>query len=193
MTTRLFGWTSALTLSLLASSACAAEQNRSATDATQSEGSPIAADVQGNKPGKEKADIVDTAISAGSFTTLVAALQATGLDEALRGEGPFTVFAPSDEAFAKLGAETIEQLLADPEALSAILLYHVVSGSVDSSTVVTIPSAETLNGADISVRPTEDGLFINDSKVIAADVMASNGIIHVIDTVLIPPAASEAP
>lgn len=193
MKTRFLGWMPALALSLIASSACAAEQDKTNAGETRASRSPAVADVESGKPGMEKSDIVDTAISAGSFTTLVAALQATGLDAALKGEGPFTVFAPTDEAFAKLGAETIEQLLANPDALSAILLYHVVSGSVDSSTVVTIPAAETLNGAEVTIRPTEDGLFINDSKVIAADVMASNGIIHVIDTVLLPPAAPEAP
>jgi len=135
--------------------------------------------------------IVDTAVNAGSFTTLVAALQATGLDAALANEeDTFTVFAPTDEAFAKLGDETINALLADPEQLSSILLYHVIAGqAVDSTTAISLAnsSVATASGASIAISIADGNLLINDSTVTAADVQATNGVIHVIDTVLIPP------
>jgi uncharacterized surface protein with fasciclin (FAS1) repeats len=132
-------------------------------------------------------DIVTTAVEAGSFTTLAAALDAAGLVGVLQGDGPFTVFAPTDEAFAKLPAGTIEALLADKEKLTEILTYHVVSGRVTSDAVVNISEAETLAGimAPIEVRMSE--VYIAGSKVIAVDIMASNGVIHVIDTVMLPP------
>ena len=137
--------------------------------------------------------IVDTAVAAGSFNTLVAALQATGLDAALANtDDTFTVFAPNDEAFAKLGDDTITALLNDPDTLSSILLYHVVGGqAVDSTTAISLAgsSVATVNGAEINISVADSALFINDSQVIAADVAASNGVIHVIDTVLLPPAA----
>ncbi len=136
--------------------------------------------------------IVDTAVNAGSFTTLVAALQATGLDAALANEADtFTVFAPTDEAFAKLGQETINALLADPEQLASILLYHVVAGqAVNSTTAISLAGSDvaTANGATVAVSLDGDALLINQSVVTAVDIMATNGIIHVIDTVLLPPA-----
>ncbi|MFH2051070.1 MAG: fasciclin domain-containing protein [bacterium] len=119
------------------------------------------------------------------FTTLVAAVKAAGLEEALAGDGPFTVFAPTDEAFAKLPEGTVEGLLANPEALKKVLLYHVVSGSVMAADVVKLEGAETLNGARVAID-ARDGVKINDSNVIKADVRAANGVVHVIDTVLIP-------
>ncbi len=131
-------------------------------------------------------DIVDTAISTGNFETLVAALQAAGLEDALRGEGPLTVFAPTDDAFAKLPAGTLESLLANPEALTDILLYHVVDGRLDARTVVEHGFVTTLLGRPLAVTALRDGVRINDANVVAADVEASNGIIHVIDTVLVP-------
>jgi uncharacterized surface protein with fasciclin (FAS1) repeats len=134
-------------------------------------------------------DIVDTAIADGRFTTLVAAVEAAGLVDALKGEGPFTVFAPTDDAFDALGTDTINGLLADPETLASILLYHVVDGAVFSGDVVKLESATTLNGADITIRVDEDGnVFINDAQVIIADIITTNGVIHVIDAVILPPA-----
>ena len=131
-------------------------------------------------------DIVDTAVSAGSFTTLVAAVEAAGLVETLKGEGPFTVFAPTDEAFAALPEGTVESLLADPEALAAILTYHVVAGKVMSTDLSDGMMATTVNGAEITIG-TEGGVTVNDANVVTADIEASNGVIHVIDAVILPP------
>jgi len=135
------------------------------------------------------ADIVDTAIAAGQFKTLAAALEAAGLVDALKGTGPFTVFAPTDEAFAQLPAGTVESLLKpeNKEKLKSILLYHVVSGNVPASEVLKLNgrSVKTLQGSSIKVR-TKDGVRLDNAKVVQTDVMASNGVIHVIDTVLIP-------
>ena len=135
--------------------------------------------------------IVETAAAAGSFNTLVTALQATGLDAVLANtEETFTVFAPTDDAFAKLGDDTINALLADPDALSSILLYHVIGDqAIDSTTAISLAgnSVATVNGAAVSISLDGSRLLINDSAVIAPDVAASNGIIHGIDTVLLPP------
>ena len=134
--------------------------------------------------------IAEIAVEDGRFTTLVAALDAAGLVDTLAGEGEFTVFAPIDDAFAALPAGTVETLLEDPQgALTDILLYHVVEGAVPAETVVTLDSAPTLQGSDVHITVSEEGVFLNDTvKVIITDVMASNGIIHVIDGVLLPPA-----
>jgi len=139
----------------------------------------------------EKADIVDTAIAAGNFTTLVAALQATGLEEAARGEGPFTVFAPTDEAFAKLPEGTVEALLDDPDTLSSILLYHVIGGEIMAEAVFHGFIAPTLQGALVKFSVTDEAVMINDANIIATDIMASNGVIHVIDSVILPPSNDE--
>ena len=136
-------------------------------------------------------DIVDTAAGTGSFTTLLAAAEAAGLVDALKGDGPLTVFAPTDDAFAALPAGTVEALLADPEALAAILLYHVVPGKVMAADVTDGLVAETLNGATVRFS-TMGGVMINGANVIAADVEASNGVIHVIDAVILPPAPEAA-
>jgi len=135
--------------------------------------------------GGHSKDIVDTAVAAGSFTTLVAAVEAAGLVDTLKGDGPFTVFAPTDEAFAKLPEGTVASLLADPEALAAILTYHVVPGKVMSTDLSNDMKAGTVNGADVTIM-TEGGVMVNDANVISADVEASNGVIHVIDTVILP-------
>jgi uncharacterized surface protein with fasciclin (FAS1) repeats len=132
-------------------------------------------------------DIVQTAISAGNFTTLATALTEAGLVDALKGKGPFTVFAPTDEAFKKLPKGALDNLLKDKEALKNVLLYHVVSGNVSSKDVVKLDKATTLNGSDVKIKTVDGKVMINDSQVTAADVKASNGIIHVIDTVLLPP------
>ena len=119
------------------------------------------------------------------FTTLVAAIKAAGLEETLTDKGPFTVFAPTDEAFAKLPEGTVESLLADPEKLKMVLLYHVVAGSVSSAEVVKMDKAETLEGSNVTIN-SKKGVKINDATVVKADIEAKNGIVHVIDTVLIP-------
>lgn len=130
-------------------------------------------------------NIVDVAVSNGSFTTLVAAIQAAGLVDTLSGPGPFTVFAPTDEAFAKLPAGTVEGLLADKEKLTAVLTYHVLSGKVMAADAATVTSATTIQGSDLTVDAS-NGVKVNDATVIIADVAADNGVIHAIDTVLIP-------
>lgn len=142
----------------------------------------ISGDYKGDSSNK---DIVTIAVESGKFNTLAKALTETGLVEVLKGKGPFTVFAPTDEAFAKLPKGTIESLLNDKEALKKILLYHVVSGNVTSKEVVKLNKAETLSGQNIKIQITDGAVMINNSKVTIADVMASNGVIHIIDTVLI--------
>ncbi|HEX6146145.1 MAG TPA: fasciclin domain-containing protein [Acidimicrobiia bacterium] len=137
----------------------------------------------------EEMSIVATAEAAGDFTTLLAAVEAAGLVETLEGEGPYTVFAPTDDAFAALPEGTVEGLLEDPEALGAILLYHVVPGEVTSDQVVTLESATTAQGSDLAIRVEGDSVFVNDAQVIVTDIQASNGVIHVIDAVLLPPTA----
>jgi uncharacterized surface protein with fasciclin (FAS1) repeats len=134
----------------------------------------------------ETRDIVDVAVEDGRFTTLVAAVQAAGLEEALRGEGPLTVFAPTDDAFAALPEGTVEALLADIPTLSDILLYHVVDGKVMSMDVVELSAAATLLGEDVSISVDDGSVFINDAQVIITDIETSNGVIHVIDAVLLP-------
>lgn len=131
------------------------------------------------------ADIVETAIKAGSFNTLVAAVKAAGLVETLKGAGPFTVFAPSDEAFAKLPEGTVDGLLKDIPKLKQILTYHVVSGKVMAADVVKLKSAKTVEGSEVKIDAA-NGVKINNSKVTTADVIADNGVIHIIDTVLMP-------
>jgi uncharacterized surface protein with fasciclin (FAS1) repeats len=136
-----------------------------------------------------KKDIVDVAAANGSFNTLVAAVKAGGLVQTLKGDGPFTVFAPTDDAFAKLPEGTVEMLLKpeNKDKLVAILTYHVVSGKVMSSDVVKVKSAVTVQGQMLTVKAKKYGkVMINDAKIITADVKASNGVIHVIDTVLMP-------
>ncbi len=139
--------------------------------------------------GGMKKDLVDTAAGAGSFNTLVAAVEAAGLVETLKGEGPFTVFAPTDEAFAALPEGTVENLLKpeNKDQLIAILTYHVLPGKVMAGDIAgKTMDAETVNGQSLAVNATE-GVMINEATVTAADVSASNGVIHVIDKVLLPP------
>lgn len=138
--------------------------------------------------GGHSMDIVDTAVGAGTFNTLVAAVQAAGLEETLRGEGPFTVFAPTDEAFAALPEGTVETLLMEEnlDQLVAILTYHVVPGAVMSGDLSDGMMATTVQGGDIEIG-TMDGVTVNGANVVAADIEASNGVIHVIDAVILPP------
>lgn len=133
-------------------------------------------------------DIVDTAVAAGSFKTLVAAVKSAGLVDTLRGEGPFTVFAPTDEAFAKLPAGTVANLLKpeNKDQLIAILTYHVVAGKVLASDVVQISSAKTVNGKSAAVKVSDAGVMIDSANVVATDIETSNGVIHVIDSVILP-------
>ena len=135
-------------------------------------------------------DIVDTAVAAGSFNTLAKALQAAGLVDTLKGSGPFTVFAPTDDAFARLPPGTLENLLK-PEnkaKLQAILKYHVVSGKVPASKVAAMSSASTVEGSPLRISTKNGSVSVNDAKVVTTDIEASNGIIHVIDAVVLPPA-----
>ena len=148
---------------------------------TMAVGTRVAAD------GPQK-DVVDTAVAAGSFNTLAAALEAAGLVDTLKGDGPFTVFAPTDEAFAKLPAGTVEELLK-PEnkaKLTAILTYHVVPGALNASKVVTLKDAETVNGATVTITVNGGTVMVDNAKVVKTDIMATNGVIHVIDSVILP-------
>lgn len=133
-----------------------------------------------------KKNIVETAIGAGQFNTLVAAVKAAGLVETLSSPGPFTVFAPTDDAFAKLPEGTIESLLQNKDKLTSILTYHVVSGKVMASDVVNLNSAKTVNGKKITIMVKDGTVMVNNAKVIKADIECSNGVIHVIDTVILP-------
>jgi uncharacterized surface protein with fasciclin (FAS1) repeats len=146
----------------------------------------LAADENGSV-GREM-DIVNTAVAAGNFSTLAAALDAAGLIPTLKGDGPFTVFAPTDEAFAKLPAGTVESLLKSEnrDQLVAILTYHVMSGKVMAKDIVNLSEATTVSGSDISIMVEDGKVRINDATIIAADVAASNGLIHVVDTVILP-------
>ena len=146
---------------------------------------PALADGHGKKMKK---DIVDTAVAAGQFETLAAALGAADLVDTLTGEGPYTVFAPTDEAFAKMPAGTVETLLKpeNRDQLVAILTYHVVAGKVKAADVVKLSEATTVNGATIAITVTDGGVRVNDANVIATDIKASNGVIHVIDRVILP-------
>lgn len=142
---------------------------------------------------EKQLDIVDTALAAGNFSTLAVALGAAGLIEALKSEGPFTVFAPTDDAFAKIPPQALSELLQpeNKEKLAAILTYHVVPGRVTAHEVANLNSATTLQGQTVKISK-HDGVKINDAAVIALDVEAANGIIHVIDTVLMPATAAKA-
>ncbi len=131
-------------------------------------------------------DIVQTAVEAGSFQTLVAAVTAAGLTETLQGKGPFTVFAPTDAAFAKLPAGAVQGLLADKARLTSLLTYHVVPGRVLAADVVKVRSAKSVQGGDLRVRAENGTVSIDEARVVQTDVLASNGVIHAIDTVLSP-------
>lgn len=165
----------ALVLSLAAAACGGSDKPASTTPST----TPVA------QAEAASADIVDTAVAAGSFKTLVAAVEAAGLVDTLKGPGPFTVFAPTDEAFAKLPPGTVEALLKDKAKLTAILTYHVVPGSVTAQQVSSLTEASTVQGGKLAID-TSSGVKVNGASVIKADVLATNGVIHVIDTVLIP-------
>ncbi len=164
-------------LAALAISGCGGAQNEAQTTTPTSGTSSTA-----------QSDIVDTAVGAGSFKTLVAAIKAADLVETLKGPGPFTVFAPTDEAFAKLPAGTLESLLK-PEnktKLQAILTYHVVSGRVGSDQVVHMTSAKTVQGKELKISQNAGSVMVDGAKVVKTDIACSNGVIHVIDAVVLP-------
>lgn len=143
-------------------------------------------------PPHEKKDIVEVAVQAGSFKTLAAALQAADLVGTLKSAGPFTVFAPTDEAFAKLPPGTLQKLLL-PEnkpKLQAVLTYHVVPGKIPASKVITMTAAKTVNGAELPISSSGKGVIVGGANVVSTDIPASNGIIHVIDAVMLPPGFS---
>ena len=133
-----------------------------------------------------KKDIVDTAVAAGDFNTLVTAVKAAGLVETLKGEGPFTVFAPTDAAFAKVPTDTLNALLADKAALANVLTYHVVAGKVMAADVVKLTSAVTVQGQAVSIEVKDGKVYIDGTQVVTTDIEASNGVIHVIDAVILP-------
>ena len=143
----------------------------------------IGAQATGIAPSK---DIVDTAVEAGSFKTLAAALQAADLISTLKSEGPFTVFAPTDAAFAKIPKADLDALLSDKRALTEVLTYHVVSGKVMAADVVKLTQAKTVEGSPVKIRVVDGKVMINNANVSATDIAASNGVIHVIDTVIMP-------
>jgi uncharacterized surface protein with fasciclin (FAS1) repeats len=134
----------------------------------------------------EKKDIVDTAVGAGSFNTLVTAVKAAGLVETLKGKGPFTVFAPTDAAFAKLPKATLDGLLADKQALTKVLLYHVVAGNVMAKDVVKLTEAKTVQGSVAKITVKDGAVKVDNANVVKTDIECTNGVIHVIDTVILP-------
>ncbi len=142
----------------------------------------------GEKPSSDEPtmNIVEIAASNGSFNTLVTAVQAAGLAETLSGKGPFTVFAPTDEAFAKIPQADLEALLADKEALTAVLTYHVVAGKVMAEDVVSLSSATTVNGQDVDIKIWDGKVMVDGATVLTTDIEATNGVIHVIDSVILP-------
>jgi len=150
-------------------------------------GAPALARADAKKAEKPAAgDIVDTAVADGRFKTLVTAVKAADLVTTLKGKGPFTVFAPTDDAFAKIPADTLKAILADKAKLTAILTFHVVSGKLVAADVVKAKSLKTVQGGSLAVEASKTGVTINGAKVLITDVAASNGVIHVIDTVLLP-------
>ncbi len=171
-------------LAIFSLAACGGAPASGAVDPSMSDG---AADGNAASAG-EKSDIVDTAVGAGSFKTLVAAVQAAGLAETLKGPGPFTVFAPTDEAFAKLPKGAIDELLKpeNKEKLAAILTYHVVSGKVMAADAKGLTSAKTVQGSELTIAADGDSVTVDGAKVVKADIECSNGVIHVIDTVVMP-------
>jgi len=149
--------------------------------------SATAQEAQGYAPTVEtKGDILETAGAAGSFTTLAKAIAAANLTETLKAKGPFTVFAPTDEAFAKLPEGTLDALLQDKEKLAAILTYHVVPGRMSSKEVAQLPMIKTVNGQDLRITAADGKVMVGNATLTQADIPATNGVIHVIDTVLLP-------
>jgi uncharacterized surface protein with fasciclin (FAS1) repeats len=138
------------------------------------------------KADADAKDIVETAVGAGQFNTLVTAVKAAGLVETLKGKGPFTVFAPTDEAFAKVPKEKLDALLKDKQALTAVLTYHVVPGNVMAADVVKLDSAKTVQGQSVKIAANGGKVMVNGANVVKTDIVCSNGVIHVIDAVILP-------
>ena len=157
------------------------------TAAAEAPAQTMAADTSMDETSAPEGNIVETAVAAGQFKTLTSLLQQTGLDKTLAESGPYTVFAPTDEAFAKVPQKTLDTLASNPDQLKAVLLYHVADGEVKAADVATMSSVATLNGASLPIKANDAVVRVGGAKVIQADVMASNGVIHVIDGVLIPP------
>ncbi len=184
MKIRLFAFIAILALVI---AACSDSDEAEETTTTAA---PVTTEAMEEEMSEEMTEgtIVDVAV-ANEFNTLVAAVQAAGLVETLQGDGPFTVFAPTDEAFAALPEGTLDGLLEDPEALAEILTYHVVAGEVLAEDVVGLDAATTVQGSDIAIEVVDGGVVLNgSSNVVATDVKASNGVVHVIDAVILPPA-----
>lgn len=139
-----------------------------------------------SKDASSAADIVDTAVAAGNFQTLVSAVEEAGLVDTLKGEGPFTVFAPTDEAFAKIPQDQLESLMANKTQLTAVLTYHVVAGKVMSTDLTDDMAVATVQGENVTINLDEGSVMVNDAKVVQADIECSNGVVHAIDTVLMP-------
>jgi uncharacterized surface protein with fasciclin (FAS1) repeats len=174
--------TSLAALSIVVLAACSGEKTEGATPAADSVAPAAAMEAPAPK------DIVETAIAAGNFTTLAKALTEAGLIETLKGAGPYTVLAPTDDAFAKIPAADLAALLADKAALTKVLTYHVISGNVPAATVTTLTEATSLEGSKIAIKVVDGKVMLNgNSEVTSPDVPASNGVIHVINTVLMPP------
>jgi uncharacterized surface protein with fasciclin (FAS1) repeats len=188
-------WLGIFVVLSLVLAACSTAADPTATPVPEAVEEPTEAPVEEvEEEMVEAKSIVDIAVEDGRFTTLVAAVQAAGLAETLSGEGQFTVFAPTDDAFAALPEGTVESLLEEPEgALKEILLYHVAEGVVPAETVVTLESATTIQGEPVAIKVMDGQVMLNDSAtVIITDIEASNGIIHVIDAVILPPSIVEA-
>ena len=177
--TKLFTITAMLAIFALVGAACSSDDDADATTTTTT----VAAEEE-----MEMGTIVDVAAGAGTFETLLAAATAAGLVDTLNGDGPYTVFAPTDAAFAALPEGTVEGLLEDPAALSEVLLYHVVSGKVLAADVVGLTSATTVQGSDVSISVDGGAVMVDGANVTATDIEASNGVIHVIDAVILPSA-----
>ena len=177
--TKLFTVTAMLAIFALVGAACSSDDDADATTTTTT----VAAEEE-----MEMGTIVDVAAGAGTFETLLAAATAAGLVDTLSGDGPYTVFAPTDDAFAALPEGTVEGLLEDPTALSEILLYHVVPGKVLAADVVSLTSATTAQGSDVTINVDGGAVMVDGANVTATDIEASNGVIHVIDAVILPSA-----
>ncbi|GAB1264179.1 fasciclin domain-containing protein [Aurantivibrio infirmus] len=142
--------------------------------------------IAGNHEAKKQMDIVDTAIANSNFTTLVKAVQAADLVDTLKGDGPFTVFAPTDEAFSKIPAATLNALIADKAALTNVLTYHVVAGEVLAEDVLALKEAKTVQGTSVGISVQDGKVFVDGAQVVMTDIKTSNGVIHVIDSVIMP-------
>ena len=182
---RRFGFIAAVVilLSMLGLTGCGREQPTEVSPPVR-----VSEPAEAPEPAEALKDVVDTAITAGSFQTLVKAVQAAGLVETLKGEGPFTVFAPTDAAFEKLPAGKLDDLLKpeNKEQLKAILTYHVVPGKVMAAEVVALESATTVNGKDLAIKVDDGTVMVDNARVVQTDIECSNGVIHVIDSVLTP-------